>query len=353
MEHNLDLEEKKIMCETVKKILYGIEFDELPPVKILQAIEEEYEVVLEFKNHFRYLVPQVYGWEFMDEFMYHGQPFPREHGEPKESPENIEQRCEYLRPKETGMTYYEFCHCLAGAYYRCRYKMTGEDIRPNDHRLEKATWLCEKLFYSFKWMLEEIEGEEEFLKDKANQIAILDKLNFQLRKFLGADAEQIMYYCILASEFVDNIINDKLMKCKDTLSGDDSVLTNFWEEYCVQVQQEHSFYWQSYENQLYLWIKEEFVKLPMWKRNAIWLQLKDNEIRDYYDLEYDSDESRDDVILFYEDDAKNVDVENKVYYDLDEVIDLITHKITDEAADFTNKAIERYLYGGCDSDDDD
>ena len=173
MEHSFDIEEKKIMYETIRKILYGIEFDELPPAKILQAIENEYEVVLEFKNHFRYLVPQIYGWEFMDEYMYHGRPFPRKHGEPEERQENIEHRCEYLRPKETGMTYYEFCHCVAEAYNRCHYKMTGEVIQPNIHRLEKATWLCDNLYYSYVGMLEDIEGEEKFLQNQEKQNIIV------------------------------------------------------------------------------------------------------------------------------------------------------------------------------------
>ena len=34
----LDFEDKKILFETIKKILYGKEFDELPPAKILRSI---------------------------------------------------------------------------------------------------------------------------------------------------------------------------------------------------------------------------------------------------------------------------------------------------------------------------
>lgn len=353
-----EFEDKKILYDTIKKILYGIEFDELPPAKILRSIEEDYEIVLEFKNHFRYLVPQVYGWEFMDEYMYHESPFPRKPNEQPERRECIEERA-CLRPKELGMTYYDFCHCVAEANARHHQRETDEYVWQNKCSTEKAASLCEELFYSIRFMGDEIEKEEEYWEKQSKQNAVLDEMYSQLEKYLGDydTLDRKMYFGIMSGEFVDNFINNKLMKCKDTLSGEDSGLNNFWEEYCVQVQQEHSFFWQTYLDQLDFWIEEEFEKLPMWQRNAIWLDLIHEDISDYFDAEYDPDESEDKGYLFIEDDTKNVDIENKKSYDLNEVIDLINQRVTDKAADFTNKAIERYLFGDSyshfdDSDDE-
>ncbi len=331
----MDIEEKKILCETIRKIVYGIEFDELPPAKILRYIEEEHEVVLEFKNHFRYLVPQVYGWEFMDEYMYEGRPFPHKKDKLPEREERIKARLD-LRPDINGISYFEFCRCVTDSLcYLQHRKKFDEEIRFNERNTEKAAALCESLFYSYYWMIDEIDEEEKYLQKQSTEYAILDKLYSQLRKYLGDNVENKLRYDPPSKEFVEIVIENKLLKCEDTLSGD-SGLKNFWEEYCVQVQQEHSFYWETYVDQLHLWVEEEFKKLPMWQRNAIWLDLKNEDITDYFDKEYDPDESKDEAPLFYEDDVNNVDIDNKEYYDLNEVIDRVTDKITDEAADFTN-----------------
>ena len=330
-----DFEDKKILFETIKKILYGIEFDELPPARILRFIEDEYVIVLEFKEHFRYLVPQVYGWEFMDRYMYGGVPFPHGPNEREENNSRVEERLS-LRPVNKGDNYFELCHHINGSN-NPEYKKS----------LKYAASVCESLFYSFVFLLEEIKAEEEYMDEKGKQGAIFEEIYSQLSKYLGDNLEFKIYSGLLSGEFVDSLINNKLVKCEDTLSGEDSSLTNFWEEYCVQVQKEHSVFWQTYLQQLYLWIREEFEKLPKWQRNAIWLELKDKDITEYFDREFDPNESKDENAPFCEDDAKNVDVENKKYYDLNEVIDLITDEITSKAADFTNEAIESYLYGNC------
>jgi len=40
---------------------------------------------------------------------------------------------------------------------------------------------------------------------------------------------------------------DALKDIKETLSGEDTGLLNIWEEICVQVQYEHSFFWDEYD----------------------------------------------------------------------------------------------------------
>lgn len=59
---------------------------------------------------------------------------------------------------------------------------------------------------------------------------------------------------------------------KFTLSGDDSPLTNIWDEICVQIQSEESVSWDVYEETVQA-IAEGFVEeLPPHEREAIWLQ---------------------------------------------------------------------------------
>ena len=65
----MNLEENKMLCETIINILFGIEFEKLPSVNVLRCIEDNIGVNLEFKHHFRFLVPQVNGWETMESWM--------------------------------------------------------------------------------------------------------------------------------------------------------------------------------------------------------------------------------------------------------------------------------------------
>jgi hypothetical protein len=57
----------------------------------------------------------------------------------------------------------------------------------------------------------------------------------------------------------------------DLLSGDDSGVTNAWEEICVQVQEEQSFYWDTYEATVGQYVGVEVEGLPPYELNAIWL----------------------------------------------------------------------------------
>lgn len=63
-----------------------------------------------------------------------------------------------------------------------------------------------------------------------------------------------------------------LKAMKDTLSGDDSRLQNVWEEICVQVQLEHSTFWDTYEEILEGLIGEQVEKLDRHELLALWFQ---------------------------------------------------------------------------------
>lgn len=66
-----------------------------------------------------------------------------------------------------------------------------------------------------------------------------------------------------------------LQSIKDTLSGDDSVLVNSWDEICVQIQFEQSFYWDAYETTMNQAIRAHVEALPNYAVQAIWLQTEE------------------------------------------------------------------------------
>lgn len=63
-----------------------------------------------------------------------------------------------------------------------------------------------------------------------------------------------------------------LSKCSVTLSGDDSGLRNAWEEVCVQVQGEESFFWDTYQQFMHDIVLAELEKMPNRDLVAMWLQ---------------------------------------------------------------------------------
>ncbi|MBU1194095.1 MAG: hypothetical protein KKE62_07355 [Proteobacteria bacterium] len=81
-----------------------------------------------------------------------------------------------------------------------------------------------------------------------------------------------------------------LQNIKETLSGDDSELNNCWDEICVQVQHEHSFFWDAYDETAqsyamgYIEGLKEHEKLALWFQTEIgwdWLYADDEEREEY------------------------------------------------------------------------
>lgn len=60
-------------------------------------------------------------------------------------------------------------------------------------------------------------------------------------------------------------------------SGDDSVLSNLWEEICVQVQGQESIMWDAYDTTVEQIVSGEITKLSVYEREAIWLQTPEGE----------------------------------------------------------------------------
>src|ERR1035437_3604814 len=63
-----------------------------------------------------------------------------------------------------------------------------------------------------------------------------------------------------------------LQAMKDTMSGDDSELKTTWDEICVQVQDEESFYWDAYDQTVRSTVRVYVAALPQHERDALWLQ---------------------------------------------------------------------------------
>ncbi len=55
-------------------------------------------------------------------------------------------------------------------------------------------------------------------------------------------------------------------------SGQDSGLTNVWDEVCVQVQLERSVLWYAYEQTVRTLVEHQVNELAPFERSALWLQ---------------------------------------------------------------------------------
>jgi transcriptional regulator of heat shock response len=129
--------------------------------------------------------------------------------------------------------------------------------------------------------------------------------------------EQIKNY---HAKFIVNKTIRELKKIKDMqLSGDDSGLKNFWEEYAVQLQEEQSFFFDTYVETIRNFVDAEISKQP-------------EEIQKLLDFSENED--------FDEDD----EFENcKFYYNRDKAVDSILNDIDSIAINFENKNITKYL----------
>ena len=82
----------------------------------------------------------------------------------------------------------------------------------------------------------------------------------------------------------------ELQRMNHTMSGDDSELRTTWDEICVQVQGEKSFYWDAYHETARNIASYLVEALPEYEREAMWLQCPsgfdwkcdDPEIRELY-----------------------------------------------------------------------
>jgi hypothetical protein len=79
-----------------------------------------------------------------------------------------------------------------------------------------------------------------------------------------------------ANRITKKIIRD-LQRMTYTLSGEDSGLKTTWDEICVQIQYEMSFYWDAYDDVVHSIARGYITELSKHEREAIWLQTQEGE----------------------------------------------------------------------------
>ncbi len=104
---------------------------------------------------------------------------------------------------------------------------------------------------------------------------------------------------------------------------------NVWDEICVQVQFEQSFYWDAYEQTVWQLAAAFVEELPAHEREAIWLQTPEG---DDWDCE---DESEREPYPVNNDDIVKYLLHENLYY---------------EAGKWSNDRIREYLDNACRSD---
>jgi len=125
---------------------------------------------------------------------------------------------------------------------------------------------------------------------------------------------------IFAKNLTDKVVKKcirSLQKLDITLSGDERLKTT-WDEICVQLQREYSFYWDDYEDAALNIIKGEVDNLQYYEQLAIWFQT---------DQALDFDVEEDD-----EPDFNQIDVYN-----------YIKKELFWRAGNWSNKGIRDYL----------
>lgn len=129
------------------------------------------------------------------------------------------------------------------------------------------------------------------------------------------------------------------------LSGEDTELKNAWDEICVQVQSQESFYWDVYVDEMMRLVLIELDSQPNFVKEAIWLQTDNGQ--DWM-IDNDCKESK----LLTKDECKlegnnnNDDDEIPVYED--DIADYFVRQyILVAAGQWHNRRIEAYIDRVC------
>ena len=125
----------------------------------------------------------------------------------------------------------------------------------------------------------------------------------------------------LAKRITRRVVAD-LQTVRVTLSGDDSGLENAWEEICVQIQCQDSFFWDAYDDTVRSFVVGRVGLLARDEKDALWLQTEAG-----FDWRFDHGDNRESVPL----------VE-------DEIVDHLVRKYVYPAAEaWANHRIRRFL----------
>lgn len=160
-------------------------------------------------------------------------------------------------------------------------------------------------------------------------------------KMSSVEKNLIREYAALAATAVAEGVVAALTKITDTLSGDDSRLKNVWEEICVQVQGEESFFWSTYRDIMHDMVLAELEKLPRRDLVALWLQTDEG-----WDWHWDfQNEETSDVYRPSETPSPPCDLEAIANFVLEE-------RLLTIAENYSNRNISAYLDGESSEDED-
>jgi hypothetical protein len=141
--------------------------------------------------------------------------------------------------------------------------------------------------------------------------------------FLGEIAKQLLQEASLGKEVIEKNVIKTLKTLDDTLSGEDSVLLNTWDEICIQVQYAHSFFWEAYDVLVTSIIYQYINPLDKKQLEAIWFQTSQAEDWDIYD----------------KDDSEN----KEPPVNIDDCMAFLKNRIYGLAEEYSNKRIQAYL----------
>ena len=143
-----------------------------------------------------------------------------------------------------------------------------------------------------------------------------------------------------AKDCVDKVVRKiirMLQKCKRDsnmmLSEADSGLDNLWDEICVQVQGEHSFFFDVYKNTIFLFTDHTLKECCNPNEiQMIWLQTDAFDNWSNCELESEGE-------LGFHFDKNNFPIE----YDIEDVVAYIVEEVLYAAGNYHNRRIENYL----------
>jgi hypothetical protein len=114
----------------------------------------------------------------------------------------------------------------------------------------------------------------------------------------------------------------ELQQMKDALlAGDDCGLQNTWDEICVQLQDQHSYCWDAYEETVIDVIARHVRSLERHEQIAIWLQTDAG-------WDWGNDEPKDRAPLSWSE---------------DEVVEHLLHRVFEQGGDWSNHRIRTFL----------
>lgn len=153
------------------------------------------------------------------------------------------------------------------------------------------------------------------------------ELNLAYKRLIGKQVDLIVKR--LVKRFVEHTKN---LQDGHMLLGDDSGLKNAWEEICVDMQGEWTFYHQAYISHIEMFVEDVlYPKLTELEKTMLWTQT--DEFEEY--LEELEENLKDKVHYF-------IDLSDTFYYDA--MLNYITNAIIQEAMNYTNSRIDKYLY---------